>query len=354
MRGDGFGTRAVLRVVLVVIAVAGALYVAYLLRRPLGWLVIAAFVAVALSGPIGLLARRMPRGPAIAIVYAAVIGLPMLLGALIVPKIVEEAAAFASDVPRYVSEAQDTLRGNNLFQRIDDQFDVGSRLRDAAEDAPEHLGDAAGVLSSIGLGVVDSLFAIFTILILSAFMVSGGPRWIRLALGLLRSDHRQRTERALGRIAAAVAGYVRAQLTIALIAAVTGYVVMLVLGVPFREPLAVLIAFASLIPVIGAPLWGVSVGLVTLLANFPVTTMLWVAWAVLYPQFENYVLQPQLQKRAVQVEPFVIIVAVLFGGTLLGIVGALLAIPTAAAIQVVLAEWWTWRREMAEAAPTGG
>ncbi|MBW3608322.1 MAG: AI-2E family transporter [Actinobacteria bacterium] len=348
---QGLRTRAVLRSVLLVVAVAAVLYVAYLLRRPLGWLVIAAFVALALSAPVGLLARRMRRGAAIAVVYLAVITLPMLLGALILPKLVREAAAFATDVPRYVSDAHDALRGSELFQQVDDEFDIGARLSELAEQAPSRIGDAAGVLSSIGLGVVNSLFAIFTILILSAFMVANGPRWTRAALGLVPEDHRDRTERALERIATAVSGYVRAQLTIALIAATAGYAVMTILGVPFREPLALLIAFASLIPVIGSALWGITIGLVTLVADFPTDTIVWVIWALLYPQFENYVLQPQLQKRAVQIEPFVIIVAVLFGGTLLGIVGALLAIPAAAAIQIVIGEWWAWRRELHEPPP---
>lgn len=165
-------------------------------------------------------------------------------------------------------------------------------------------------------------------------------------------EHRERAEQTLSRIAEAVSGYVRSQLTIALIAAVAGYLVMTVLGVPFREPLAVPIAFASLVPS-SAPLWGIAVGLVTLLADFPTTTILWLVWAVLYPQVENHVLQSHLQKRAVQVEPFVIIVAVLFGGTLLGIVGALLAIPAAAAIQIVLGEWWAWRHEPIEPATAG-
>ena len=327
MRSEGPSTGAVLRVALVIVALAALLYLVFLLRRPLGWLVIAAFVAIALSGPVNLLARRMPRSAAIAAVYAAVVAVPIVLGALILPRLVEQAAALASDAPGWVRDAQETLRGTELFGRIDEQFDVGDRLRELVEGLPARLDDAAAVLSSIGLGIVDSLFALFTILVLSAFMVASGPRWVRSAIGLLPEGHRERTDRALRAIAVAVAGYVRAQMTIALIAAVAGYLVMTLLGIPFREPLAVLIALASLIPVIGAPLWGVAVGLVSLTVNFPTTTILWVIWAVVYPQIENYVLQPQLQKRAVQVEPFVIIVAVLFGGTLLGIVGALLAIP---------------------------
>ena len=351
MRGDGPKTRAVIRIGLVILALVAAVYVAYLLRRPLGWLVVAAFVALAVAGPVGFLSRHMPRGVAIAAVYGALITLPLLLAVLLVPTIAREAAAFASSAPDYVADAQVAMTDNAVFQRLDEQFDVEMRLLEFAEQAPSRVGDFAGTLTSIGFGVVDSLFAVVTILILSVFMVGSGPRWKRAALRLMSEDHRERAERALMRIASAVSGYVRAQLTIALIAAVTGYVVMALLGVPFREPLAVLIGFASLIPVIGSALWGITVGLVTLFVDFPTTTILWVIWAVVYPQFENYVLQPQLQKRAVEVEPFVIIVAVLFGGTLLGIVGALLAIPAAAAIQVVVREWWAWRQEVRATAP---
>ena len=345
MRGDGPKTRAVVRIGLVILALAAAVYIAYLLRRPLGWLVVAAFVALAVAGPVGFLSRHMPRGAAIAAIYGALIALPLLLVVLLVPTIARETSAFASRAPDYVAQAQVAMTDNAVFARLDEQFDVEARLFEFAEQAPNRVGDFAGTLTSIGFGVVDSLFAVVTILILSVFMVGSGPRWKRAGLGLVAEAHRERAERTLMRIAAAVSGYVRAQLTIALIAAVAGYVVMALLGVPFREPLAVLIAFASLIPVIGSALWGITVGLVTLFVDFPTTTILWVAWAVLYPQFENYVLQPQLQKRAVEVEPFVIIVAVLFGGTLLGIVGALLAIPAAAAIQVVAREWWAWRQQ---------
>lgn len=345
MGAERFDVRTVLRVLATAVALAAVLYLVYLLRRPIGWLFIAAFVAVAITAPVEILARKMPRGLAIANVYLGLLAFPIVIGALLVPPIVEQATDLASDIPEYVRDGRDILERSDWYQDIEERYGVGERLEELAADAPAHLGDAAGTLSSIGLGVVDSLFAIFTILILSAFMVANGPRWTQSALELVPDDHRERSERTLRRIAAAVAGYVRAQLTIALVAAVLGYVVMTVLGVPFREPLAVVVGFASLIPVIGAPLWGVVVGLVTLTTNFPTTTILWVIWAVAYPQFENYVLQPQLQKRAVEVEPFVIIVAVLFGATLLGIVGALLAIPAAAAIQIALREWWEWRQE---------
>ena len=102
-------------------------------------------------------------------------------------------------------------------------------------------------------------------------------------------------------------------------------------------------AFGDLIPLVGATLAAVLIGVVTLFNDFPGDTIIWAIFAVGYQQFENYVVQPQIQKRAVELEPFVILVSVLFGATLFGILGALLAIPTAATFQISLQEWWRYR-----------
>jgi predicted PurR-regulated permease PerM len=126
---------------------------------------------------------------------------------------------------------------------------------------------------------------------------------------------------------------------IALIAGVQTYVVLTILGVPFRGPLALIAGLFSLIPLVGATIAAVLIGLVTVFNDFPTTTIIWVIWAIAYQQFENHVIQPQVQKRTVNVHPFITIVAVLFGATLLGILGALVAIPIAASIQILLREY---------------
>ena len=140
-------------------------------------------------------------------------------------------------------------------------------------------------------------------------------------------------------MAQAVAGYVAGALLIALIAGVTTYIVLTILGVPFRGPLALIAGLFSLIPLIGATIAAVLIGLVTVFNDFPTTTIIWVIWAIAYQQFENHVIQPQVQKRTVNVQPFITIVAVLFGATLLGVLGALVAIPIAASIQILLREY---------------
>src|SRR6201999_193871 len=141
----------------------------------------------------------------------------------------------------------------------------------------------------------------------------------------------------------AVGGYVAGALFIAVIAGIATYIMLTILGVPFRAPLAVIAGLFSLIPLVGATIAAVLIGLVTLFEDFPTDTIIWAIWAIVYQQFENHVIQPQVQKRTVHVHPFLTIVAVLFGATLLGVFGALVAIPVAASIQILLREYWDWR-----------
>jgi predicted PurR-regulated permease PerM len=175
-------------------------------------------------------------------------------------------------------------------------------------------------------------------------MVAGGPRWAHSFIEMQRPEHAERIERTLRRIANAVGNYVGGALVQATIAGVSSFIVLKILGVPFAGPLALLVALFDLIPVIGASIAAFLVAIVTIFVNFPVALIVWVAFAIVYQQVENYLIQPQIQKRATEIEPFVVLIAVLFGSTLFGVVGALLAIPSAAAIQIALHEWVEYRR----------
>ena len=150
--------------------------------------------------------------------------------------------------------------------------------------------------------------------------------------------------RLFDRTGSAVGGYVRGALLQALIAGVTSWVVLEILGVPYPVALALIIFLLDLVPLVGATLGAVMVGIVTLFNDFPTATIVWAIWSVVYQQIENTVIQPRIQSRAVQVEPFVVLVAVLFGSTLFGIFGALLAIPAAATIQIAIYEYSLYRR----------
>ena len=112
-----------------------------------------------------------------------------------------------------------------------------------------------------------------------------------------------------------------------------------ILGVPYAGSLAVLIFVLDLIPLVGATLGAIIVAIITLFNDFPTATIIWIVWSIVYQQIENSVIQPRIQARAVSVHPFVVLTSVLFGSTLFGILGALLAIPIAAAIQIAVIEY---------------
>jgi predicted PurR-regulated permease PerM len=331
--------RAIVRIVLVVVCVAIVLYLLFLLRKPISWILIATFLAVALSPPVNALTRRMKRGLAITVVYLGLLLVPVLLIALIVPPLITEANNFAENVPAYADDVSQFVEDNERLRELNRDYDITGKLEEEAGKLPERLGGAAGTLRDIGFGIVNSLFALITILVLTAFLLGSGPMWRDALIASRPADQQVRLRRSLENMASAVGGYVAGALTIALIAGVATYIVLTILGVPFKGPLAVLAGLFSLIPLVGATIAAVLIGVVTLFENFPTATIIWTVWAIAYQQLENHLIQPQIQKRTVKVHPFITIVAVLFGGTLLGVLGAIVAIPVAASIQILMREY---------------
>ena len=331
--------RAIVRIVLVVVCVAITLYLLWLLRKPISWLLIAIFLAVALSPPVNHLSRRMKRGLAITVVYLGLLLIPILLIAAIVPPLITEANNFADNVPAYADDVTQFVQDNKRLREINKDYDITGQLEKEAQKLPNRLGGAAGTLRDVGLGIVNSVFALITILVLTAFLLGSGRRWTDALIDSRPPKQRERLRRARDNMASAVGGYVAGALTIAVIAGVATYIVLAILGVPFKGPLAVLAGLFSLIPLVGATIAAVLIGIVTLFENFPTATIIWTIWAIVYQQLENHLIQPQIQKRTVNVHPFITILAVLFGGTLLGIMGAIVAIPVAASIQILLREY---------------
>jgi predicted PurR-regulated permease PerM len=331
--------RGIVRIVLVVVCVAIVLYLLWLLRKPISWLLIAAFLAIALSPPVNWLNRRMRRGFAVAITYLGLLLVPVLLIALIVPPLITEANDFADNVPRYADDVTEYVQDNQQLRELNQDYDITSKLEEEAGKLPSRLGGAAGTLRDIGFGIVNSLFALLTILVMTAFLLGSGRQWTDAFIDSRPREQRERLRRSRDNMASAVGGYVAGALTIAFIAGIATYIVLWILGVPFRGPLAVIAGLFSLIPLVGATIAAVLIGVVTVFEDFPTTTIIWAAWAVGYQQLENHLIQPQIQKRTVNVHPFITIVAVLFGATLLGVMGALVAIPVAASIQILIREY---------------
>jgi predicted PurR-regulated permease PerM len=180
------------------------------------------------------------------------------------------------------------------------------------------------------------------------FLVARGGRWVEAFLRTRPPKEADVLRRALYAMADAVANYVAGALLQAFIAGTAAFIVLSILGVPSPLACAVVVAVLDLIPLVGATLGAILVGVVTLFQDFPTVTIIWAIFAIVYQQFENYVVQPRIQSRAVDLDPFVVVIAALFGGTLFGIMGALVAIPIAAAMQIGIREFIRYRREAQE------
>jgi predicted PurR-regulated permease PerM len=345
MAASGPSTRTIVRVFFTVAALAVGLYLLYQVRTVLGLVAMAVFLAVALGPGVDFFVRRkVPRGLSILLVYLS-IGVAVIgIGLLVVPPIVTQVNAFAKELPTYIKDAQK----NKTIRKYDRRYKIFDKLQKQASQLPSRLGDAAGALQSVTVGVFSTLVQLVTVLTMTFFLLLDGGRVFDWVLGLLRPHHEDLIRDKSREVYHAVAGYVAGNLVISFIAGTTAWLTLTVLGVPFAVPLAVLMAFLDLIPLIGATIGGIAIGIVTVFNDFPTSTIVWAVVFILYQQVENNVIQPIVYRRTVDVQPLVVIISILVGSTLLGVLGALVAIPVAATLQILLRDLWRRRP------PTGG
>jgi predicted PurR-regulated permease PerM len=340
MAANPLSTRTIARIVLTVVVTLGVLYLLYQVRSVLLLVFISAFLAVALGPPVYWFRRRgLPRSLSILLVYLLIAAGIVGIGLLIVPQIVSQVDQLAQDLPGYV----DDLRENEQFLKYDEKYHISDKLKEQAAKLPEHLGDAAGALQSITVGVFGALVQLVTVLTMTFFFLLDGQRIAGFLLRLRGPEHEERYRGIAGDVYRSISGYVAGNLFISLIAGLTAYFTMLILDVPFAVPLAVLMAFLDLIPLVGATLGGVAIGIVTAFNDFPTDTIIWAIVFIVYQQLENNVIQPMVYRKTVDVAPLIVIISILIGGALLGILGALLAIPIAAAVQIIVRDVWSRR-----------
>ena len=239
-----------------------------------------------------------------------------------------------------------------LFQRFGDQLD---ELRKQLGGVLQNLFSASG---QIAVSAAGFLAALATVLTLTFFLLLGSERYANAGVGLFPEAHRPLVRRILGQSAGAVSGYVTGNLAISVICGVTTFVVLLLLGMPYVAPLALLVAVLDLVPLVGATLGGALLVIVGLFVE-PWKAAMLLVFVLVYQQVESNFLQPIVYSKAVQLNGLVILIALLVGGQLLGIPGALLAIPVAEIIRIVVTEVLAYRRTTQEeasqpAAPSPG
>ncbi len=344
----------VLRIVLLVISVSlsvvGSVWLAWRLMHIIGLVVIAGFFAVILNPLVDALTRlRMRRGLATAIVFLLGVTVFSAMAYTFVRPVVDAGQRFADDVPGFVDRAErGEGRVGELIQRYNiDEFvrENAPRLRNALDDP----GPAVRTVQTVASGV----FAVLTIAVLSFLILLAAPGIITAFLALLSESRREQVRR-IGRDAArAVTGYMAGNLIISIIAGVASYIALRLIGVPFANVLGLWVGFADLLPLVGATVGAVPAVLIAFIDSTGggIATLV---FFILYQQIENHVLQPVVMSRTVQLNPLLVLLAVLVGVELAGFVGALLAIPAAGALQVVVRDVWDERQGRFKAAATVG
>jgi len=347
--------RTVAVALLTTAVVLGAFFLLWQVRTFVGWLVIALFLAAVLNPAVNWLQRRhrlMKRPLAIGLTYLGVLVALLLVVGIFVPVLVDQINGFikfvttAANAPQGPTKYIEGLAKDNglggFLQRFEDQLD---ELRKHLGGLLQNLLSASG---QIAISIAGMIAALATVLTLTFFLLLGSERYVNAGVGLFAERHQPLVRRILGQAGGAISGYITGNLAISVICGVTTFVVLLLLGMPYAAPLALLVAVLDLIPLVGATLGGALLVIVGLFVE-PWKAVVLLVYIVVYQQAEGSLLQPIVYSRAVHLNGLVILIALLVGGQLLGIPGALLAIPVAEIIRIVVTELVAYRRTAQEA-----
>lgn len=302
---------------------------------------LAVFIAIGLEPAVRFLVRRhFPRWLAVLTVLLFILAIIIGFLATAIPALVTQAETLVKDVPTYIKKAQDD---HSLLGKINDQFGLQTKIEALAKTSGSTI--AAGVLGA-GELVFSAITNTLIVLVLTAYFLADMPRIRRQVYRLFPDSRRPRAILIGDDIAAKVGGYVLGNLVISLIAGALTFGWLLAFGIPYAFLLSIMVALLDLIPVVGSTVAGVVVALVALTVSFPIA-LATVAFFIVYRLAEDYVLVPRIIGRAVEVPAIVTVVAALIGGALLGVLGALVAIPIAAALQLLVREIWFPRQDRA-------
>jgi predicted PurR-regulated permease PerM len=302
----------------------------------------ALLLAVALDHPVEILVRRgVPRPAAIALVTLTLLGLLVGFGFTLIPPAIEQGRELIHDAPGFVRSA----RGSGLFRTLDARFHIAEHLMDAERRLPEMLeGAATPILTALG-GLLSALGAAVTIVVLMVFMLIFGGRLVRAAVAETRPERRPVYEKVLGKIYQSIGGYLGGLTLICLVNATLTTTFLAIDGVPFFLPLGILSGFSSLVPYAGPLVAGTAISLIALVTQGVGHGVASGIYFILYGQLEGNVLGPLVFRRTVHVNPLVTTLSILFFGEIAGIVGAIVAVPIVATLQIVIRELLRIRRE---------
>jgi predicted PurR-regulated permease PerM len=293
---------------------------------------LALFIAAGLDPLVSWLTRhRLPRWAAVTVVVVGTLAVIAGFLSVAIPPLASQATALADELPRYVHTLQDH---SSQLGKLNDRFHIQQRLTGFLSGGGTSL--VGGVLGA-GKMVLTAATSLLIVIVLAIYFLAGMPSIKNLLYRLAPRSRRPRVILISEDIFTKVGGFVLGNIITSLIAGAGTYIWLLIFGIPYALVLALFVAFMDMIPVIGSTVGGIVVSLIALTVSLPVAIAT-VVFYVAYRQAEDYFLVPKIMGKAVEVPAVVTVLATLIGGALLGIIGALIAIPVAAAIRLLLNE----------------
>lgn len=312
----------------------------------LTYMAAAIFIALGLDPLVRILEKRnISRSYSILIVVLSILTIAAGLLVAVIPSVVEETGALLNNAPSLLANLNDL----KLVQTLDSQFN--GAISSAIGNVATYLSDASnwplmlGGVVQVGLSLVNGLVGFIVILTLSLYFMASLGRFKKFIYALVPASKRDTFSSLSEEVAASVGRYVGGQSTVALINASLGFIVMTIAGVPFSVVLAFITFLLALIPLVGA-ISGASIVTLVALTISPGMALAVGIYYLFYMQIEAYVISPRIMKRAVSVPGGVVVVAAMAGGALLGIMGALVAIPVAASVILVIRQVWMPRQNL--------
>jgi predicted PurR-regulated permease PerM len=307
-------------------------YLLYAVRDILVLVVIALFVAVSLDPAVRWLIRRgLRRSLAVTLVFLVVVLLTVLFVWSVVPPMVNQGGKLFASLPGYLERLPQESRA---FRELSDRYHLTQKLTALAADLPAKVaGSAVGFVQKF----LGALLSTVTVLVLTIYFMADMPRMRRGLVRLFPHKRRPQVADIVNVVVDKVGAYMIGNLIISLVAGVSAFLCLELLRVPYALPLALTVAITDLIPLVGATLGAALCVLVAIFTNGLWPAGLVVAvFFVVYQQVENYLIAPRVLRDSVDMSSVAVLLVALIGGSVLGVVGALMSIPIAAAVKVVV------------------
>jgi predicted PurR-regulated permease PerM len=305
-------------------------------------ILLALIFALGLDPVVGkLTSKGLSRGLSASIVL---FGLILLIGAILIWAIApiwDEVRGLSGDLPGYIEDLEDSPG----FKELANNTDVIEKAKELAADAAQKIPETAGSLLGITGGLVGSLLSVVTLLFLTLFLIVGLPDIKRASLALLPPAQAAHISGVVDQVTKVISSSLVGNVAISLIAGTVVGVTAVIIGAPFPVALAVIVGVFDLVPQVGSTIAAFIVCLITLAGSGLGAALILAVVIIVYQQVENYLVQPAVYSTAVDLSGFATIASVLVGGALLGVIGAILAVPVTAALKVIFGEVMKPRRE---------